>query len=86
MRRPMLTIAAAVVLCALLVASCGGGQKWTSIDTLSGGNPSDPLTAHTADFRVDGSVRATVTTRGLVDVYLMPKGAAPDDSTKGLSR
>ena len=72
-----------IVVAALFaaVAVVGCGQSWTKVIELRGGTTASGTSSRSADFQVDGSVRATYHTSsgsGTMVAYLMPS-AAPDD-------
>ena len=72
-----------IVMAALFaaVAVVGCGQSWTKATELSGGTNASGTSSRSADFQVDGSVRATYHSpsgSGTIVAYLMPSDA-PDD-------
>ena len=72
-----------IVVAALFaaVAVVGCGQSWTKATELSGGTNASGTSSRSADFQVDGSVRATYHSpsgSGTIVAYLMPSDA-PDD-------
>ncbi|GEM_PF-3597332 len=81
MRHPRLVvpIVVAVIFAAIAVAGCG--QSWTKVTELTGGTTASGTSSRTAEFQLDGSVRATFHASGgsgTIVAYLMPSGA-PDD-------
>ena len=81
MRHPRLVvpIVVAVIFAAIAVAGCG--QSWTKVTELTGGTTASGTSSRTAEFQLDGSVRATFHASGgsgTIVAYLMPSDA-PDD-------